>query len=83
MCKWCGTRYCKECGRGDFTGVMKSPDKCRKCFQKKCQGQRVEYVPRPPPQTKDKKAGSSRSKKSAKSKKSRGKKKSGKKKYRK
>ena len=34
MCKWCGTRYCKECLRGAFgTGLMTSPTKCRQCNQ--------------------------------------------------
>ena len=36
MCKWCGTRYCRECGHGDFIGMMKITDddpKCRVCFQ--------------------------------------------------
>ena len=33
MCKWCGTRYCKECLKGDFTGEMKEPTKCRVCNQ--------------------------------------------------
>ncbi|KAL4228462.1 hypothetical protein ACF0H5_011509 [Mactra antiquata] len=46
MCKWCGTRYCKECLRGDFVGLMVEATQCRVCLQKKCQGVRVEYVPR-------------------------------------
>ncbi|KAL3852000.1 hypothetical protein ACJMK2_015689 [Sinanodonta woodiana] len=46
MCKWCGTRYCKECLRGEFVGSMSDPNKCRVCNQTRCQGQRVEYVPR-------------------------------------
>jgi len=33
MCKWCGTRYCKECKRGDFQGFMKESTKCRICNQ--------------------------------------------------
>lgn len=33
MCKWCGTRYCKECLKGEFTGEMKEPNKCRVCNQ--------------------------------------------------
>ncbi|XP_069120915.1 uncharacterized protein [Argopecten irradians] len=45
MCKWCGTRYCKECLHGDFVGQMKEPTKCRICNQIRCQGARVEYVP--------------------------------------
>ncbi|XP_064595361.1 uncharacterized protein LOC135461981 [Liolophura sinensis] len=45
MCKWCGTRYCKECLRGDFIGKMFEASRCRKCNHPKCQGQRVEYVP--------------------------------------
>ena len=34
-CKWCGTRFCAECLRGDFHGEMKGGDslKCRKCKQ--------------------------------------------------
>ncbi|CAF0804027.1 unnamed protein product [Rotaria sp. Silwood1] len=44
MCKFCGTRFCSECLRGDFYGLMKAPDHCRKCNQMKCQGKRVEVV---------------------------------------
>ncbi|KAL5009450.1 hypothetical protein ScPMuIL_011755 [Solemya velum] len=44
MCKWCGTRYCKECFRGDYQGLMTDPNKCRICNQNRCQGQRVEFV---------------------------------------
>ena len=33
MCKWCGTRYCSECLRGEFEGFMPEPTKCRKCNQ--------------------------------------------------
>ncbi|XP_041460720.1 uncharacterized protein LOC121411898 [Lytechinus variegatus] len=86
MCKWCGTRYCRACLRGDFTGVMPEPSRCRKCNQKKCQGERVEYVEPKHPVSTDKKgrglsSKSSRSSKSAKSTKSKksAKKKSGKK----
>lgn len=46
MCKWCGTRYCRECLHGDFVGLMKESTHCRICNQKRCQGNRVEYVPR-------------------------------------
>ncbi|WAR18145.1 hypothetical protein MAR_032739 [Mya arenaria] len=46
MCKWCGTRYCRECLRGDFLGLMPEPTHCRICNQKRCQGNRIEYVPR-------------------------------------
>ncbi|VDI63550.1 uncharacterized protein LOC143062955 [Mytilus galloprovincialis] len=46
MCKWCGTRYCKECLKGEFQGEMKEATKCRICNQTRCQGQRIEYVPR-------------------------------------
>ncbi|XP_078454496.1 uncharacterized protein LOC144721055 [Lampetra planeri] len=53
MCKWCGTRYCGACGRGDFTGCMSEPGRCRKCFQKSCQGRRVEYAPPPPKEKAD------------------------------
>lgn len=35
MCKFCGTRYCSDCLRGDFYGLMKAPDHCRKCNQVK------------------------------------------------
>ncbi|CAL1540000.1 unnamed protein product [Lymnaea stagnalis] len=44
MCKWCGTRYCKECMRGEFAGNMKESAICAKCHQKRCQGQKVEGV---------------------------------------
>ncbi|KAK3792140.1 hypothetical protein RRG08_055403 [Elysia crispata] len=44
MCKWCGTRYCRECLKGEYTGLMKDSTTCAKCHQKKCQGQRVEGV---------------------------------------
>eukprot|EP00057_Strongylocentrotus_purpuratus_P003441 XP_003726654.1 PREDICTED: uncharacterized protein LOC100893749 [Strongylocentrotus purpuratus] len=75
MCKWCGTRYCRACLRGEFTGVMLEPARCRKCNQKKCQGERVEYVASKLPPSTDKKgrgmsSKSSRSSKSAKSSKS-------------
>lgn len=33
MCKFCGTRYCKECLRGDFTGLMLGASRCRICNQ--------------------------------------------------
>ena len=33
MCRWCGTRYCAECLRGDFTGEMREPDRCKVCNQ--------------------------------------------------
>lgn len=32
-CKFCGTNYCKACGRGDFHGVMTDSAVCRVCFQ--------------------------------------------------
>lgn len=34
-CKYCGTRFCAECLRGDFHGEMKAGDtfKCKKCKQ--------------------------------------------------
>ncbi|XP_055892473.1 uncharacterized protein LOC129927425 [Biomphalaria glabrata] len=44
MCKWCGTRYCRECLKGEFTGAMKESTHCVKCNQKRCQGQKVETV---------------------------------------
>ncbi|XP_068742176.1 uncharacterized protein [Montipora capricornis] len=40
-CKFCGTNYCKTCGRGDFHGVMTDKAVCRVCFQPKCQGERI------------------------------------------
>ncbi|XP_064644172.1 uncharacterized protein LOC135497993 isoform X2 [Lineus longissimus] len=43
MCKWCGTRYCRECLHGEFTGEMKEENWCRVCNQR-CQGKKVEYV---------------------------------------
>lgn len=33
MCKFCGTRFCSECLCGEFYGLMKAPDHCRKCNQ--------------------------------------------------
>ena len=81
MCKWCGTRYCKECLKGEFYGEMKEATKCRICNQPRCQGQRVEYVPRPnKPEEEDSKnkRGSSSRSRSAKSAKSAKSKKSGK-----
>ncbi|CAF0983199.1 unnamed protein product [Adineta steineri] len=44
MCKFCGTRFCSECLRGDFNGLMTQGDHCRKCNQTKCQGKRVEII---------------------------------------
>ncbi|XP_011423952.2 uncharacterized protein [Magallana gigas] len=92
MCKWCGTRYCKECLKGEFTGEMKEPNKCRVCNQVRCQGIRVEYVPRPKTEEDDKKRSksappsrgrSTKSAKSSKSKSAKSGKKSGKKKKKK
>lgn len=40
-CKFCGTNYCKACGRGDFHGFMTDTAVCRVCFQPKCQGEKV------------------------------------------
>jgi hypothetical protein len=40
MCKFCGTRYCSDCLRGDFYGLMKEPDHCRKCNQVKIYSQK-------------------------------------------
>lgn len=46
-CKFCGTNYCKSCGRGDFHGVMTDSAVCRVCFQvhlkteKRCSNIRV------------------------------------------
>ncbi len=35
QCKWCGTRFCRECLKGDFNGQMKdeAPLVCYKCKQ--------------------------------------------------
>ncbi|BFZ19903.1 hypothetical protein BsWGS_22942 [Bradybaena similaris] len=44
MCKWCGTRFCRACLRGEFPGQMKEATTCAKCKQNKCQGQKVETV---------------------------------------
>lgn len=35
QCKWCGTRFCAECLRGDFNGEMKPGEtlQCKKCKQ--------------------------------------------------
>lgn len=33
MCKFCGTRYCAECLRGDYYGPAKEAHHCRKCNQ--------------------------------------------------
>ncbi|KAL9966132.1 hypothetical protein ACROYT_G024156 [Oculina patagonica] len=44
-CKYCGTNYCKACGRGDFHGVMTDSTVCRVCFQPKCQGERIGQAP--------------------------------------
>lgn len=52
-CKFCGTNYCKACGRGDFHGVMTDTAVCRVCFQPKCQGERVGQDPGKPPQKKE------------------------------
>lgn len=35
-CKWCGTRFCMECRKGDFYGEMKVTKDtiiCKKCKQ--------------------------------------------------
>ena len=45
MCKYCGTRFCCECLRGDFIGLMPTPDKCFVCNQDNCQGEMVELPP--------------------------------------
>lgn len=42
MCKFCGTRYCHTCLRGDFPGLMYYPDLCRICKQSYCRGRLVE-----------------------------------------
>lgn len=42
MCKFCGTRYCHSCLRGDFPGKMYYPDLCRICKQPYCRGRLVE-----------------------------------------
>ena len=45
MCKWCGTRYCRECLKGDFNGLKKEPGICKACNQGRCQGKKVEVYP--------------------------------------
>lgn len=42
MCKFCGTRYCNVCLRGDYAGVQYYPDLCRVCRQSYCRGKQVE-----------------------------------------
>ena len=32
-CRFCGTKYCEACGRGDFHGVMIDKTVCQVCFQ--------------------------------------------------
>ena len=32
-CRFCGTKYCEACGRGDFHGVMTDKTVCQVCFQ--------------------------------------------------
>lgn len=48
QCRWCGTRFCLECKKGDYNGEMKTTKEssfCKKCKQANCIGPRVEYVP--------------------------------------
>ncbi|XP_076820619.1 uncharacterized protein LOC143465958 isoform X2 [Clavelina lepadiformis] len=33
MCRFCGTRFCNECLRGNFYGTMKTKAHCRVCKQ--------------------------------------------------
>ncbi|VDP98552.1 unnamed protein product [Trichobilharzia regenti] len=30
-CRFCGTKFCTECGRGEFYGVMITFDNCQVC----------------------------------------------------
>ncbi|XP_033126558.1 uncharacterized protein LOC117124435 [Anneissia japonica] len=66
-CKWCGTRFCRACLRGDFTGCMWEPGRCRVCNQVKCTGERVEYVERSKQPTKTDSLSSKKRGKSSKS----------------
>ncbi|XP_076820617.1 uncharacterized protein LOC143465957 [Clavelina lepadiformis] len=45
MCRFCGTRFCNDCLKGEFVGLMRAEGHCRKCNQESCVGKRVEYVP--------------------------------------
>nr|VZI11290.1 unnamed protein product [Spirometra erinaceieuropaei] len=45
MCKYCGTRFCCFCLRGEFKGTMEEAGHCPVCNQKKCSGPRVERPP--------------------------------------
>ena len=45
MCRFCGTRFCSACLRGDFPGAMYYPDLCRICKQQECRGRLVEKSP--------------------------------------
>ncbi|KAF6025431.1 hypothetical protein EB796_016271 [Bugula neritina] len=70
MCKWCGTRFCKECLRGEFgTGIMRDSSWCFQCNQKKCVGKRVEYVPSANSEGKSNKASRGSNRKTGKTKK--------------
>ncbi|XP_078487456.1 uncharacterized protein LOC101242297 [Ciona intestinalis] len=44
MCRFCGTRFCNDCLKGEFYGLMKEASHCRQCNQVQCLGRRVEYV---------------------------------------
>ena len=71
QCKWCGTRFCRECLKGDFKGDMKdeTPLICQKCKQPNCQGKKVEFVQgakKPSVSEKEKKGGKGGSKGKAK-----------------
>ena len=46
-CKFCGTNYCKACGRGDFHGVMTDSAVCRVCFQVYFEAERRFSDPKP------------------------------------
>ncbi|KAL3314751.1 hypothetical protein Ciccas_006626 [Cichlidogyrus casuarinus] len=82
-CKFCGTRFCNSCLRGEFKGEMKSPGICKMCNQSDCVGKELTFPNPPTPclgereKSKTKKSKGKKGKKGAK--KSKGKKKSKKK----
>lgn len=45
MCRFCGTRFCIVCLRGEFKGYMYFPDLCRVCRQRGSRGRLVEKNP--------------------------------------
>ncbi|KAI0207785.1 hypothetical protein LSAT2_007527 [Lamellibrachia satsuma] len=46
MCKWCGVRFCTNCGRGAYVGVSANPTRCRVCNQPRFRGKCVDCVVR-------------------------------------